>query len=196
MEEEARNRLNACTSPYLLQHSGNPVNWQPWDEEAIGLARDLNRPILVSIGYSACHWCHVMEHESFDDEQTAEVMNAGLVCIKVDREERPDVDALYMAACQATTGSGGWPLNVFIDPHTLNPFFVGTYFPPMGKCLGGEVFYIPPMGECLGGKFYFTAPPRHGGDSGSLDSMSTFLSEHDRDLVVGLPPDQIISLQT
>ena len=130
MEEEVRNRLNDCTSPYLLQHSGNPVNWQPWDEEAIGLARGLNRPILVSIGYAACHWCHVMEHESFDDEQTAEVMNAGLVCIKVDREERPDVDALYMAACQATTGSGGWPLNVFIDPHTLNPFFVGTYFPP------------------------------------------------------------------
>ena len=130
MEGEARNRLSDCTSPYLLQHSENPVNWQPWDDEALELARGLDRPVLVSIGYAACHWCHVMEHESFDDEQTAEVMNSGLICIKVDREERPDVDALYMAACQATSGSGGWPLNVFIDPHTLKPFFAGTYFPP------------------------------------------------------------------
>ena len=122
MEEEVRNRLNDCTSPYLLQHSGNPVNWQPWDEEAIGLARGLNRPILVSIGYAACHWCHVMEHESFDDEQTAEVMNAGLVCIKVDREDLPHVDDAYMDAVRAMTGGGGWPLSAFLL-HDLKPFF-------------------------------------------------------------------------
>ncbi len=130
MAEEASNRLGACTSPYLLQHAENPVAWQPWDDEAIELARKLDRPLLVSIGYAACHWCHVMEHESFEDEDAAALMNEKLVCIKVDREERPDVDALYMAACQATTGGGGWPLNAFVDPHTLQPFFAGTYFPP------------------------------------------------------------------
>jgi uncharacterized protein YyaL (SSP411 family) len=124
------NRLGECTSPYLLQHAENPVAWQPWDDQAIALARELDRPLLVSIGYSACHWCHVMEHESFEDEAMGQLMNEALVCIKVDREERPDVDALYMNACTAMTGAGGWPLNAFVDPHTLNPFFVGTYFPP------------------------------------------------------------------
>ncbi len=129
-DEEPTNRLADCTSPYLLQHASNPVAWQPWDDRSIELARALDRPLLVSIGYAACHWCHVMEHESFDDEATAALMNSRLVCIKVDREERPDVDALYMAACQALTGQGGWPLNAFIDPQTLKPFFAGTYFPP------------------------------------------------------------------
>ena len=124
------NRLADCTSPYLLQHVSNPVAWQPWDDDAIELARTLDRPLLVSIGYAACHWCHVMEHESFADEATAALMNERLVCIKVDREERPDVDALYMAACQALTGAGGWPLNAFVDPNTLKPFFAGTYYPP------------------------------------------------------------------
>ena len=128
--EQPSNRLSECSSPYLLQHASNPVAWQPWDEAAIESARQLDRPLLVSIGYAACHWCHVMEHESFDDAQVAALMNEKLVCIKVDREERPDVDALYMAACQAMTGSGGWPLNAFLDPHTLRPFFAGTYFPP------------------------------------------------------------------
>jgi len=129
-EELPVNRLEHCTSPYLLQHATNPVAWQPWDDEAIELAKRLDRPLLVSIGYSACHWCHVMEHESFDDEVTAALMNERLVCVKVDREERPDVDALYMAACQLMTQSGGWPLNAFLDPNTLKPFFAGTYFPP------------------------------------------------------------------
>ena len=128
--EQPSNRLSECSSPYLLQHASNPVAWQPWDEAAIESARQLDRPLLVSIGYAACHWCHVMEHESFDDAQVAALMNEKLVCIKVDREERPDVDALYMAACQAMTGAGGWPLNAFLDPHTLRPFFAGTYFPP------------------------------------------------------------------
>ncbi len=131
MKDEALvNRLDRCTSPYLLQHSSNPVAWQPWDDETIEEARRRDRPMLVSIGYAACHWCHVMEHESFNDEETAALMNEQLVCVKVDREEQPDVDSLYMSACQAMTGSGGWPLNAFIDPHTLKPFFAGTYFPP------------------------------------------------------------------
>ena len=129
-DEGPTNRLADCTSPYLLQHASNPVAWQPWDDDAIELARTLDRPLLVSIGYAACHWCHVMEHESFADEATAAMMNERLVCIKVDREERPDVDALYMAACQALTGAGGWPLNAFVDPNTLKPFFAGTYYPP------------------------------------------------------------------
>jgi|ETN07SMinimDraft_1059922.scaffolds.fasta_scaffold22976_1 hypothetical protein len=133
MADEITNRLGGCTSPYLLQHASNPVSWQPWDEEAIELAKKLDRPLLVSIGYAACHWCHVMEHESFNDELTAKQMNESLVCIKVDREESPDVDALYMAACQIYTGGGGWPLNVFVDPDTLKPFFAGTYFPPVQR---------------------------------------------------------------
>ena len=133
MADEITNRLGGCTSPYLLQHASNPVSWQPWDEEAIELAKKLDRPLLVSIGYAACHWCHVMEHESFNDEPTAKQMNESLVCIKVDREESPDVDALYMAACQIYSGGGGWPLNVFVDPDTLKPFFAGTYFPPVQR---------------------------------------------------------------
>ncbi len=123
------NRLAQETSPYLLQHKDNPVDWYPWGEEALAQAREEDRPILVSIGYSACHWCHVMEHESFEDERTAAEMNERFVCIKVDREERPDVDAIYMEACQAMTGQGGWPLNVFLTPEQV-PFYAGTYFPP------------------------------------------------------------------
>ena len=123
------NRLAQETSPYLLQHRENPVDWHPWGEEALGRAREEDRPLLVSIGYSACHWCHVMERESFEDPETARLMNASFVCIKVDREERPDVDAIYMEACQAMTGSGGWPLNAFLTPEQV-PFYVGTYFPP------------------------------------------------------------------
>jgi uncharacterized protein YyaL (SSP411 family) len=123
------NRLAQETSPYLLQHKDNPVDWYPWGPEALDRAVKEDRPILVSIGYSACHWCHVMEHESFEDEQTAAEMNERFVCIKVDREERPDVDAIYMEACQAMTGHGGWPLNVFLTPRQV-PFYAGTYFPP------------------------------------------------------------------
>ncbi len=124
------NRLAQETSPYLKQHADNPVHWQPWDEIALETARELNRPILLSIGYSACHWCHVMAHESFEDSATAELMNDLFVNIKVDREERPDLDKIYQTAHQLLTQQGGgWPLTIFLDPHTLLPFFAGTYFP-------------------------------------------------------------------
>jgi uncharacterized protein len=126
------NRLAAATSPYLLQHADNPVNWWPWGEEAFAEARRRDVPLLISIGYSACHWCHVMAHESFSDPTTASAMNAGFVCVKVDREERPDVDAVYMTATQAMTGHGGWPMTVFAD-HLGRPFFCGTYFPPRSR---------------------------------------------------------------
>jgi uncharacterized protein YyaL (SSP411 family) len=123
------NRLAQETSPYLLQHRENPVDWYPWGEEALARARELDRPILLSVGYSACHWCHVMERESFEDAKTAAYMNEHFVSIKVDREERPDVDALYMEAVQAISGHGGWPMTVFCDPDGV-PFYGGTYFPP------------------------------------------------------------------
>src|ERR687898_2105761 len=123
------NRLARETSPYLLQHKDNPVDWYPWGEEALARARGEDRPILLSIGYSACHWCHVMEHESFEDAETAALMNELFISVKLDREERPDLDAIYMEACQAMTGQGGWPLNVFLTPEQV-PFFAGTYFPP------------------------------------------------------------------
>src|SRR5215208_2215485 len=123
------NRLASETSPYLLQHADNPVDWYPWSDEAFDRARTEDKPVLVSIGYAACHWCHVMEHESFEDADVASVMNSRFVCIKVDREERPDVDAIYMDATQAMTGAGGWPLNAFLTPDAI-PFWCGTYFPP------------------------------------------------------------------
>ena len=123
------NALAQETSPYLLQHAGNPVDWLPWGEEAFVRARERDVPVLVSVGYSSCHWCHVMERESFEDEEIARLMNEEFVCVKVDREERPDVDALHMEAVQAMTGSGGWPLNCFVTPDGM-PFFGGTYFPP------------------------------------------------------------------
>jgi uncharacterized protein YyaL (SSP411 family) len=123
------NRLAQETSPYLLQHRENPVDWYPWGEEALALARGEDRPILLSVGYSACHWCHVMAHESFEDPETAAYMNEHFVNVKVDREERPDVDALYMEAVQTISGQGGWPMTVFLDPAGV-PFYGGTYFPP------------------------------------------------------------------
>ena len=123
------NRLAQETSPYLLQHADNPVDWYAWGEEAFDRARAEDKPILLSIGYSACHWCHVMEHESFEDDETARLMNERFVNVKVDREERPDVDALYMEAVVALTGHGGWPMTVFITPEGV-PFFGGTYYPP------------------------------------------------------------------
>ena len=127
--ERVPNALASETSPYLRQHAENPVDWLPWGPEAFERARELERPVLVSIGYSSCHWCHVMERESFENEATARLMNESFICVKVDREERPDVDALYMEAVQGMTGSGGWPLNVFLTPEQL-PFYGGTYFPP------------------------------------------------------------------
>jgi uncharacterized protein YyaL (SSP411 family) len=126
------NALAAETSPYLRQHAENPVEWLPWGQSAFERASAANKPVLVSIGYSACHWCHVMERESFEDARTAELMNEEFVCVKVDREERPDVDALYMEAVQGMTGQGGWPLNVFLTPEQL-PFYGGTYFPPQAR---------------------------------------------------------------
>jgi uncharacterized protein len=123
------NRLAGETSPYLLQHAHNPVDWYPWGDEAFERARAEDRAVLVSIGYSACHWCHVMERECFEDERIARLMNERFVCIKVDREEHPDVDAIYMDAVQAMTGQGGWPLNAFLTPDAV-PFWAGTYFPP------------------------------------------------------------------
>jgi uncharacterized protein YyaL (SSP411 family) len=126
------NRLASETSPYLLQHADNPVDWYAWGDEAFARARDEDKPVLVSIGYAACHWCHVMEHESFEDTEVAALMNAHFVCVKVDREERPDVDAIYMDAVQAMTGQGGWPLNAFLTPAGV-PFFAGTYYPPQPR---------------------------------------------------------------
>src|SRR5207247_1898869 len=122
------NRLAAETSPYLLQHADNPVDWYAWGEEALTRAREEDKPILLSIGYAACHWCHVMEHESFEDEATAAVMNERFVNVKVDREERPDLDSVYMEAVVALTGHGGWPMTVFLTPEG-EPFYGGTYFP-------------------------------------------------------------------
>ena len=125
-----RNRLAAETSPYLLQHADNPVDWYPWGEQALLAAKRDNKPILLSIGYSACHWCHVMAHESFEDPATAALMNELFVNIKVDREERPDLDKIYQVAQQLIThGSGGWPLTMFLTPDEQVPFFGGTYFP-------------------------------------------------------------------
>src|SRR5512144_2443413 len=124
------NRLAGETSPYLLQHAHNPVDWFPWGPDALARAKLLDRPIFLSIGYAACHWCHVMERESFEDEATAAFLNARFVAIKVDREERPDLDQIYISAVQSLTGGGGWPMSVFLTPEG-RPFYGGTYFPPM-----------------------------------------------------------------
>lgn len=128
--EESRqpNRLTNEKSSYLLQHAHNPVDWYPWGEEAFAKAQAENKPIFLSVGYSTCHWCHVMERESFEDTEVAQLLNNHYVAIKVDREERPDIDALYMSVCQALTGSGGWPLTVLLTPEK-KPFYAGTYFP-------------------------------------------------------------------
>ena len=126
------NRLSNETSPYLLQHADNPVDWYPWGEEALQKARVEDKPIFLSIGYSACHWCHVMAHESFEDDRTAAILNRHFVNIKVDREERPDLDQIYMSAVQAMTGGGGWPMSVFLTPDG-HPFYGGTYFPPQPR---------------------------------------------------------------
>ncbi len=126
------NQLKKSTSPYLLQHAENPVNWYMWSEEAFETAKKENKPIFLSIGYSTCHWCHVLAHESFEDEKTAEILNKHFISIKVDREERPDIDSVYMAVCQAFTGSGGWPMSIFMT-WDKKPFFAGTYFPVQSR---------------------------------------------------------------
>src|SRR5215212_5221482 len=126
------NKLIQESSPYLLQHAYNPVEWFPWSEEALIKAKKENKPIFLSIGYSACHWCHVMAHESFEDENIAQILNEKFISIKVDREERPDLDDIYQKACQLATGNGGWPLSVFLTPDQ-KPFYVGTYFPKQSR---------------------------------------------------------------
>jgi uncharacterized protein len=123
------NNLAGETSPYLLQHAQNPVDWYPWGKEALARAQEEDKPILLSIGYAACHWCHVMAHESFEDPETAAIMNRFFINIKVDREERPDIDSIYMSAIQALHGQGGWPLTAFLTPEG-RPFYGGTYYPP------------------------------------------------------------------
>src|SRR6202789_1194072 len=139
-----RNRLAAETSPYLLQHADNPVDWYPWGEQALLAAQQQNKPILLSIGYSACHWCHVMAHESFEDPATAALMNQLFVNIKVDREERPDLDKIYQVAQQLITqGNGGWPLTMFLTPGEQTPFFGGTYFPKEAR------YGMPAFGDLL-----------------------------------------------
>ena len=132
MRGNMQNHLKDQTSPYLLQHADNPVNWYPWCEEAFERARTEDKPVFLSIGYSTCHWCHVMAHESFEDADIAEILNRYFVSIKVDKEERPDIDSIYMAVCQAFTGSGGWPTTLFLTPEQ-KPFFAGTYFPKTGR---------------------------------------------------------------
>ena len=126
------NQLKNQTSPYLLQHAQNPVNWYPWCEEAFERARREDKPVFLSIGYSTCHWCHVMAHESFEDAEIAEILNQYFISIKVDKEERPDLDSIYMTVCQAFTGSGGWPTTLFLTPDQ-KPFFAGTYFPKTSR---------------------------------------------------------------
>ncbi len=126
------NRLAFATSPYLLQHAHNPVDWYEWGEEAFARARAEDKPIFLSVGYAACHWCHVMAHESFEDPAIADILNEGFISIKVDREERPDVDGIYMDAVVALTRQGGWPMSVFLTPDG-RPFYAGTYFPPFDR---------------------------------------------------------------
>ena len=126
------NYLSNETSEYLIQHSNNPVNWYPWGEEAFEKAQKEDKPIFLSIGYSSCHWCHVMERESFEDLETAEILNKNFVSIKVDREERPDIDSVYMAAIQMINGNGGWPASIFMNNKGI-PFYAGTYFPKFDR---------------------------------------------------------------
>jgi uncharacterized protein YyaL (SSP411 family) len=132
-----RNRLNESRSPYVRGHMNNPVAWQEWGPEALQLAKSSNRLIFISIGYAACHWCHVMERESFENQEVANILNSHFIPIKIDREERPDIDRIYMNYVQATTGGGGWPLNVFITPD-LEPIFGGTYWPGPGSTMAME----------------------------------------------------------
>jgi uncharacterized protein YyaL (SSP411 family) len=138
------NRLEGSNSPYLLQHADNPVDWYPWGEPAFQRAEAQDKPIFLSVGYAACHWCHVMAHETFEDPDVAALMNEHFVNVKVDREQRPDVDAIYMDAVVALTGSGGWPLSVFLTPQG-QPFFGGTYFPPTSR------HGLPSFRQVLGG---------------------------------------------
>ncbi len=166
MMKQHTNQLIHESSPYLLQHAHNPVNWYPWGEEALQKSKEENKPILVSIGYAACHWCHVMERESFENDATAKIMNENFINIKIDREERPDLDHIYMDAVQAMTGSGGWPLNVFLTPDA-KPFYGGTYFPPQ------RAYNRPSWQETLLGVIQAFGERRH-----EIDAQAENLTEH------------------
>jgi uncharacterized protein len=166
MSKQFSNQLINESSPYLLQHAHNPVDWYPWGDEALSKAKKENKPILVSIGYSACHWCHVMEKESFEDEDTAKIMNENFINIKIDREERPDLDLIYMDALQAMTGSGGWPLNVFLTPDK-KPFYGGTYFPPQ------RAYNRPSWQETMLGVIQAFGERRH-----EINAQAENLTEH------------------
>ena len=168
------NRLIDETSPYLLQHAHNPVNWYPWGEEALRKAREEDRPILLSVGYSACHWCHVMERESFENEQIAETMNKHFVSIKVDREERPDIDGIYMQAVQAITHQGGWPMTVFLMPDG-RPFYGGTYFPPFNRQYGAQT--LPGFQSILLSVAELYAKQRHEVEE-QAEQIATFLRQN------------------
>ena len=160
-EKQYVNRLAKESSPYLLQHKNNPVDWYPWGDEAFQKATELNRPIFLSIGYSTCHWCHVMEDESFEDEQVAQLLNDNFISIKVDREERPEIDHLYMTVCQAMTGKGGWPLTIIMTPDKY-PFFAGTYFPKKGR-MGrpGMIELLPAIADAWVNKKGELIQPKH-----------------------------------
>ena len=175
------NRLADETSPYLLQHADNPVDWYPWGDEALARAREEGKPILLSVGYAACHWCHVMEHESFEDEETAAAMNERFVCVKVDREERPDVDGLYMEAVVALTGHGGWPLTVFLTPDG-RPFWGGTYFPPEPR------HGLPSFRQVL-----TAIAEAFDGRRGDLDRQADVLTEAIRDASARAPSSEPLS---
>ena len=176
-DKEHRNRLQFEKSPYLLQHAGNPVDWYPWGDDAFEAAAREDKPIFLSIGYSTCHWCHVMERESFEDPQVAALLNEAFVCIKVDREERPDIDDIYMAVCQVLTGSGGWPLTIFMTPDKT-PFFAATYIPKEGRygragfdgtrAAGRAALEDTPRDEVLAAAAtaHGAAPPVHGDAGG------------------------------
>ena len=181
------NLLSRETSPYLLQHSDNPVDWFPWSEDAIEKAKQESKPILLSIGYSSCHWCHVMAHESFEDLETSVLMNKYFINIKLDREERPDLDKIYQVSYQLLTNqAGGWPLTVFINPETLEPFFVGTYFPKVSR------YGLPSFKEVLGGVYhYFNENKSKIQADGlaikqSLLKMDQFLGDESKELEHGL----------
>ena len=192
------NRLAHEKSPYLLQHANNPVDWYPWGDEAFACARREDRPIFLSVGYSTCHWCHVMEHESFENGDIARVLNRDFVCIKVDREERPDVDRVYMLFVQATTGSGGWPMSVWLTPE-LKPFYGGTYFPPdsrygrpgfpsvlaeIARAWRDERTKVERSAESLVERFRTMAPPERQGEvpgvSALVDAVRAFETAFDR----------------
>jgi uncharacterized protein len=171
-------------SPYLQQHAHNPVDWYPWGQEAFDRSRRENKPIFLSIGYSTCHWCHVMEHESFEDENTASLMNEYFVCVKVDREERPDVDRTYMAAVQAMTGSGGWPLSIFLTP-ALKPFYGGTYFP-------SQAAYGRPGFPTLLRRIHDAYTDENKNVTESADQLITFLQQQDNEVRSDDQPDDAI----